>query len=169
MTAARADFDGLAASYDRARPRYPSGLFSYALELMKPSSPVTVVDAGGGTGIALEALLPLLPEGSEIHGVDLSADMVGIGRSKFPDVRWTIGGSVSRVVHRRPPDRGRPSVSMDGPAAIRAGGGGPATRGRLHDHPEQSGPLRRRVRCRILRRCWRPTRRATAETIAPST
>ncbi|MER5640092.1 class I SAM-dependent methyltransferase [Kitasatospora sp. NPDC002227] len=84
-------FDGLADSYDRTRPRYPAALFSAALALLPTGRPLTVADAGAGTGIALETLLPLLPAGSTVHAVDISADMIRLGREKFPRVHWAQG------------------------------------------------------------------------------
>lgn len=86
-----AKFNGLADSYDRARPRYPAELFTRAVELLPDGRVPVVVDAGAGTGIALEGLLPQLPPGAEVHAVDISADMVRVGRSKFPGVDWHIG------------------------------------------------------------------------------
>lgn len=91
MSATRPTFDGLADNYDQARPRYPAKLFAHAIEPIGPSSPITVIDAGAGTGIALEALEPQLPDGSDIHAVDISNDMVRIGRAKFPRMHWAIG------------------------------------------------------------------------------
>src|SRR5699024_9118165 len=46
---------------------------------------------GAGTGIALEGLLPKLPDGSTVHAVDISEDMLRLGRAKFPDVDWRLG------------------------------------------------------------------------------
>lgn len=55
--------------------------------LPEPGRP-TVVDAGAGTGIALEALVPLLPATATVHAVDTSADMISVGTVKFPQVIW---------------------------------------------------------------------------------
>jgi SAM-dependent methyltransferase len=91
MATTSATFDGLADDYDRARPRYPAEPFARALELIGSSAPITAIDAGAGTGIALEVLEPQLPDGSDVHAVDVSTDMVRIGQTKFPRVRWAIG------------------------------------------------------------------------------
>ncbi|MCZ1006148.1 class I SAM-dependent DNA methyltransferase [Streptomyces lydicus] len=91
MPTPEAKFNGLADNYDRARPRYPAALFAHAVGLLPDSGPPVVVDAGAGTGIALEALFPLLPKGSAVHAVDLSEDMVRVGREKFPTVHWVVG------------------------------------------------------------------------------
>lgn len=91
MTGPDAKFDGLAESYDRTRPRYPAELFERVVELLPADRALTVVDAGGGTGISLEALAPLIPAGSDVHGVDISADMIGLGQRKFPEASWHLG------------------------------------------------------------------------------
>ena len=88
-----AKFDGLAEDYDRSRPRYPRELFSKAMTLIPPSITLSILDAGAGTGIALEGLLPLLPVNSLVRAADISTDMVGIGRRKFPDVVWSVGSA----------------------------------------------------------------------------
>src|SRR5690349_9262565 len=63
MTDTPAHTDGLADSYERTRPRYPVELFAHAVSLLPARARPVVLDAGAGTGIALEALLPLLPAG----------------------------------------------------------------------------------------------------------
>jgi SAM-dependent methyltransferase len=93
MANASGTFDGLADSYERTRPRYPVELFFHAVGLLPPDARPVVVDAGAGTGIALEALLPLLPAGAEVHAVDVSGDMIELGRAKFPTVTWTKGNA----------------------------------------------------------------------------
>lgn len=91
MPAQNAAFDGLAERYDQKRPRYPAGLFGHAVGLLSAFTDPSVVDTGAGTGIALEGLLPLLEPGSVVHAVDVSADMVRVGRDKFPQVHWHVG------------------------------------------------------------------------------
>jgi SAM-dependent methyltransferase len=93
MATPSAKLDGLADSYERTRPRYPVELFAHAVSLLPAGARPTVVDAGAGTGIALEALLPLLPTGADVHAVDVSGDMVELGREKFPAVTWTKGNA----------------------------------------------------------------------------
>ncbi|WP_045878382.1 methyltransferase domain-containing protein [Pseudofrankia sp. DC12] len=93
MATPSARLDGLADSYERTRPRYPVELFSHAVSLLPADARPTVVDAGAGTGIALEALLPLLPAGADVHAVDVSGEMVELGRVKFPEVSWTKGNA----------------------------------------------------------------------------
>lgn len=83
-----ARFDGLADDYDRCRPRYPEVVLTRIVEGLGPRP--RMVDAGAGTGIVLEGLLPLLTDPS-VHAFDLSADMVAVGEDKFPHVRWAVG------------------------------------------------------------------------------
>ncbi|MBO0884564.1 MAG: class I SAM-dependent methyltransferase [Mycobacterium sp.] len=90
MSTRNVPFDGLAEPYDQARPRYPMALFTHAVELLAPDRAPVVVDAGAGTGIALETLIPLLPDGSVVHAVDISEDMVRVGKRKFPRVQWHL-------------------------------------------------------------------------------
>ncbi|MBL7491087.1 methyltransferase domain-containing protein [Frankia sp. AgB1.9] len=93
MATPTAKFDGLADSYERTRPRYPVELFAHAVGLLPADARPTVVDVGAGTGIALEALLPLLPAGADVHAVDVSGDMIELGRQKFPAVTWAKGNA----------------------------------------------------------------------------
>ncbi|OHV41327.1 MULTISPECIES: class I SAM-dependent methyltransferase [Pseudofrankia] len=83
--------DGPTDSYERTRPRYPVELFAHAVTLLPAGARPTVVDVGAGTGIALEALLPQLSADAEVHAVDVSGDMINIGREKFPQVAWEQG------------------------------------------------------------------------------
>ena len=84
-----AKFDGLAENYDRARPRYSAELFAPIAEKLPTNA--RIIDCGAGTGIALEVLLPLLGSEVKVSAVDLSEDMISIGRKKFPDVHWNLG------------------------------------------------------------------------------
>jgi SAM-dependent methyltransferase len=83
-------FDGLAQAYDTARPRYPGPVFDWILAQIDRPGPWSVLDAGAGPGIALETLAPRLPVGSRITACDQSADMVDLGRAKFPQVSWVL-------------------------------------------------------------------------------
>lgn len=83
-------FDGLAEAYDTHRPRYPDELFIRLVDAIPSRTPV-VVDAGAGTGIALEGLRKVLRSTASIHAIDVSADMVAVGRRKLPDVDWRVG------------------------------------------------------------------------------
>jgi SAM-dependent methyltransferase len=83
-------FDGLAEAYDKHRPRYPEELFIRLVDAIPSRTPV-VVDAGAGTGIGLEGLRKVLPTAASIHAIDVSADMVAVGRRNLPDVDWRVG------------------------------------------------------------------------------
>ncbi|WP_159803283.1 class I SAM-dependent methyltransferase [Arthrobacter zhaoguopingii] len=83
-----AKFDGLADDYDRYRPRYPSDLLDTALGMTRHN--LRVVDAGAGTGISLEWVLPALV-GPEVYAIDISRDMVEAGKRKFPGLNWMVG------------------------------------------------------------------------------
>ncbi len=86
-------FDGLGEVYDQHRPRYPREFFRTIVRELPYFPEVTVVDAGAGTGIALEGLRPALGEEARYLAVDVSEDMVDRGRAKFPDVRWAVGAA----------------------------------------------------------------------------
>lgn len=91
MSTSEAKFDGLANNYDQARPRYPAELFQHLGAYLPKTGRPRVLDAGSGTGIALEGLLPHLPADATVHAVDVSTDMIRVGREKFPQVVWHEG------------------------------------------------------------------------------
>lgn len=94
-------FDGLADTYDRNRPRYPQQLWeALAARLPRRDNTFSVVDAGSGTGIALEGLLPHLPKGAQVTAVDMSPDMVRVGAQKFPEADWVTGSAETLVEGR---------------------------------------------------------------------
>ncbi|WP_438484868.1 class I SAM-dependent methyltransferase [Streptomyces sp. S186] len=84
-------FDGLSDDYDRYRPRYPAELLREIARKAPDRDRLHVVDAGAGTGIALEGLVPLLGPDCRYEAVDVSSDMVAKGRAKFPEVAWSQG------------------------------------------------------------------------------
>ncbi len=86
-------FDGIAAAYDRRRPRYPASLVRTIVDRLPVDGSPLVVDAGAGTGIALEGFVPMLPKSTRILAVDLSADMTETGRAKFPNIAWSVGAA----------------------------------------------------------------------------
>jgi SAM-dependent methyltransferase len=104
MPTSDAKFNGLADNYDRARPRYPSPLFAHAVSLLSETPRPTVIDAGAGTGIALEVLLPLLPAAAVVHAIDISDDMIRVGKTKFPGVRWVQGTAEEHLDTLSPAD-----------------------------------------------------------------
>jgi biotin carboxylase/trans-aconitate methyltransferase len=91
MVVKRHPFDDLAGDYDRFRPRYPRTLLEGVAARVPRRPGLHVVDAGAGTGIALEGLRPLLAPDARCEAVDVSADMVAVGRAKLPEVEWAVG------------------------------------------------------------------------------
>ncbi|TJZ59014.1 methyltransferase domain-containing protein [Streptomyces piniterrae] len=91
MAAKQQKFDALSEDYERYRPRYPDELLGKIAALVSHRRRPYVVDAGAGTGIALEGLVPLLGEDCRYAAVDVSSGMVARGRSKFPEVTWSVG------------------------------------------------------------------------------
>jgi SAM-dependent methyltransferase len=91
MNCSKQKFDGLAAKYDRFRPRYPRSLLNLIAKLAPDRVPIDVVDLGAGTGIALEGLITLFNQPSRVQAIDVSSDMVSVGRTKFPQVQWHVG------------------------------------------------------------------------------
>ncbi|URM90322.1 methyltransferase domain-containing protein [Streptomyces sp. MRC013] len=93
METGKQKFDTLSEDYERHRPRYPDELMRQIARRTPRRAERHVVDAGTGTGIALEGLIPLLGPDCRYEAVDLSSDMVATGRRKFPEVRWAVGGA----------------------------------------------------------------------------
>ena len=93
MAATRQKFDGLSDDYDRYRPRYPEALIERIVEWLPPRDGLRVVDAGAGTGIALDALVPVRGPAARYEAVDLSDDMVQQGRRKHPYAEWAVGAA----------------------------------------------------------------------------
>lgn len=90
MTATPAKFDKLADDYDRYRPRYPTELLGQLLPWVAADGRLSVIDAGAGTGIVLDTLLPVLGERADVTAVDVSPDMVAQGERRHPSVRWVV-------------------------------------------------------------------------------
>ena len=86
-------FDGLADDYDRNRPRYPTSLFHTIKSRLPVRERLRILDAGAGTGIALEGLVDLLGDQHDYLAVDVSADMVEKGREKFSYVEWAVSAA----------------------------------------------------------------------------
>ena len=69
-------FDRLADDYDRNRQRCPSDLFQTIKSRLPVRERLRIVDAGVGTGIALEGLIDVLGQEHDYPAVDVSTDMV---------------------------------------------------------------------------------------------
>ena len=89
-------FDRLADDYDRNRPRYPSDLFQTIKSRLPVRERLRIVDAGAGTGIALEGLVDVFCQEHDYRAVDVSRDMIESVRQKFPFVEWTVGKPIPR-------------------------------------------------------------------------
>lgn len=83
-------FDDLATDYDASRPRYPDELLAHVVAALPAGRRLTVLDAGAGTGIALEGLVGLLGEEQDYVAVDVSGGMVEVGRAKLGFVDWHV-------------------------------------------------------------------------------
>ncbi|HEY0187719.1 MAG TPA: class I SAM-dependent methyltransferase [Cellulomonas sp.] len=83
-------FDDLATDYDASRPRYPDELFTALSTALPAGRRLRVLDAGAGTGIALEGLVAHLGEQHDYVAVDLSSGMAAIGRAKLGHVDWRV-------------------------------------------------------------------------------
>ncbi len=82
-------FDGLAAGYDRHRPRYPEAIID-AIFAGVPVAPV-VADVGCGTGISTRAIAA---RAGQVIGVDPGEDMLLTARSlsaAFSNIRFIRG------------------------------------------------------------------------------
>ncbi|CDG21464.1 putative Similarities with methyltransferases [Xenorhabdus poinarii G6] len=91
MTKHKEKFDGLAKEYDRYRPRYPQALFREICHWMPKDRSLSIVDIGAGTGIALDGLASLSGQQHHYTAIDISQDMIEIGRQKLPWVKWLHG------------------------------------------------------------------------------
>ncbi len=82
-------FDGLAAIYDRHRPRYPPAIFERMLAGLP--SPADVADVGCGTGISARALAE---HSARVVGIDPGEDMLTRARERcatWPTIRFQRG------------------------------------------------------------------------------
>ena len=75
-------FTGLAAAYDRFRPRYPARAIEALLAGLEPEA--DVVDVGAGTGISSRALMR---SGARVIAIEPNDEMRAIAASRGVDVR----------------------------------------------------------------------------------
>jgi SAM-dependent methyltransferase len=82
----RSTFDQAAELYDRARPRYPAGLFDDLAELAGIGPGSSVLEIGPGTG---QATVALAERGCRVVAVELGAALAAVARrnlARFPAV-----------------------------------------------------------------------------------
>ncbi len=90
-------FDGLAKEYDLYRPRYPSLLFKEINNWSIKKNKKNILDIGSGTGIALEGLIKILGKQNNFFAIDLSQDMINVGKKKYPYVKWIKGKAENEI------------------------------------------------------------------------
>jgi len=83
----RTTFGSVAEQYDRARPTYPAATYDDLAELagLKPGS--RVLEIGPGTG---KATAELVRRGYAVTGVELSSELVEVGRRNVPDAEFVV-------------------------------------------------------------------------------
>ncbi len=90
-------FDGLAKKYDLYRPRYPIIFFKEINHWIIDKKKLNILDIGSGTGIALEGLIKILGKKNNFFAIDLSQDMINIGKTKYPYVKWIKGKAEHKI------------------------------------------------------------------------
>jgi SAM-dependent methyltransferase len=78
----RSTFDGVASLYDEVRPGYPERLFDNLASISGTGPGTRALELGCGTG---QATLPLARRGYRILGVELSANLAAMARTKLAD------------------------------------------------------------------------------------
>jgi ubiquinone/menaquinone biosynthesis C-methylase UbiE len=96
------DSHGAVDAYDVFTPASSTDLIDICLRLMNQPSGARIADLGCGSGVFTDLMQR---RGHKCVGVDLSAKLIGIGRSKYPGVEL-IEGDVERLPF--------PSASLDG-------------------------------------------------------
>lgn len=95
-------FDDLAINYDLYRPRYSLIFFKEILHWSKKkNNNLNILDIGSGTGIALENLIKVFSLKNNFYAVDISSNMINIGKKKFPFVKW-IKGKAEKLIEKLP-------------------------------------------------------------------
>ncbi|MBD2786491.1 class I SAM-dependent methyltransferase [Xenorhabdus sp. DI] len=104
MTQQKEKFDGLAKGYDLYRPRYPEALFREIYHWLPKDRLLSIIDIGAGTGIAIEGLTNLLGQQHHYTAIDISQDMIDIGKQKLPWVNWLHGSTEQHLSRVGSPD-----------------------------------------------------------------
>ncbi len=84
-------FDKLAKKYDLYRPRYPIEFLQEIFNWKEKKNKLNVLDVGSGTGIVLEKLINILGKNNNFYAIDISSEMIKLGKNKFPFVNWIRG------------------------------------------------------------------------------
>jgi SAM-dependent methyltransferase len=98
----RQTFDEVPELYDRARPQYPSQLFSDLVKLSGLSTGARVLEIGCGTG---QATIPLAERGFNVVCIELGEGLAAIARrrlARYPCVE-IVSGQFERWEHNGPP------------------------------------------------------------------
>ncbi len=94
-------FDKLAKKYDLFRPRYKKFFFEEILHLSNKKKKLNILDIGSGTGISLENFINIFSKKNNFYAIDISNEMIKIGRKKFPFVKW-IKGKIEEKINLLP-------------------------------------------------------------------
>jgi ubiquinone/menaquinone biosynthesis C-methylase UbiE len=86
-------YDGVAETYERVHAPHLAGIGRDLVALGAPSRGARVLDVGTGTGVTAEAAAGAVGDGGVVVGVDLSLDMMRVGRAERSSSRF-VGGDV---------------------------------------------------------------------------
>ncbi|MBS0264786.1 MAG: class I SAM-dependent methyltransferase [Planctomycetes bacterium] len=78
----------LASIHDRWFDSIPRGAAAHIRNLWHGRKAGRIVDIGCGSGVLLEAVAQLA---SQVVGIDLSPEMVSLGRTRLPGAQWRVG------------------------------------------------------------------------------
>ncbi len=92
-------FDKLAKKYDLYRPRYPIEFLQEIFNWKKKNNKdkLNILDIGSGTGIVLEKLIDILGRNNSFYAIDISSEMIKLGKKKFPFVNWIKGSAEEKI------------------------------------------------------------------------
>ncbi len=97
MTYKKEKFDGLAKNYDIYRPRYPNFFFQQIDNLLEKKNNINILDIGAGSGIALEGITKIINKKNNFYAIDISKDMIKIGKKKFSYINWIHGKAEEKI------------------------------------------------------------------------
>eukprot|EP01028_Stygiella_incarcerata_P011752 TRINITY_DN680_c2_g1_i2.p1 TRINITY_DN680_c2_g1~~TRINITY_DN680_c2_g1_i2.p1 ORF type:complete len:880 (+),score=194.54 TRINITY_DN680_c2_g1_i2:232-2640(+) len=93
-----------------------NGMMKDYLMSILPSSPVSIVEVGGGTGATSTSLLPVLPKGSTYHFTDIGKGFVDAARRRFHEYKGVSYGILD--IGRDPAKQGLEPGSFDFVVAV---------------------------------------------------